>query len=305
VSWRPDWEVDGADWPHREHSQFIDADGLRWHVQRAGRGPTLVLIHGTGSASHSWRGVFPLLSAHFDVIAFDLPGHGFTAPPQAERLGEQMSPHGMARAVGGLLTRLQVEPSVVVGNSAGAVVMMRLVLDQGFSPHLLIGLNAALLPFEGVPGAVFLPLAKLFASTPMTASWLSWQASDRYTVEALLRGTGSIPDADSIRFYQRLLRRSGHVAATLDMMANWELVDLADELRAFTTPLVLLVGMEDRAVPPAQAYRVQSLAPQIAVVECPGLGHLAQEEDPQRVAMEILRQAQGVGAAPHWDQKER
>jgi magnesium chelatase accessory protein len=32
---RLDWATDGAGWPLREHSRFVEAAGLRWHVQQA------------------------------------------------------------------------------------------------------------------------------------------------------------------------------------------------------------------------------------------------------------------------------
>ena len=54
---------------------------IRWHVQRMGAGPALLLLHGTGAATHSWRALAPLLAEHFTVVAPDLPGHGFTGPP--------------------------------------------------------------------------------------------------------------------------------------------------------------------------------------------------------------------------------
>ena len=294
----PRWEIDGIDWPNREYSRFVQADGLRWHVQRAGHGPTLLLLHGTGSASHSWRGLLPLLMPYFDVIAPDLPGHGFTQAPLGNRLAAQMSPHGMAAAVSALLEAIEAKPALAVGNSAGVVVLIRMVADQGFAPRAILGINAALLPFDGIPGAIFLPLARLFASTSLTASLLAWRASDRVAVEALIRGTGSVPDDWGVTLYQRLLRRPAHIASTLAMMANWALDDIERDLKASPVPIVLFVGLEDRAVPPAQAYRVQRMAPQVQVVEWAGLGHLAQEEQPEVVAQAILHQARRVDVLP-------
>jgi len=298
MSEAPRWDIDGMDWPNREYSRFVQADGLRWHVQRAGHGPTLLLLHGTGSASHSWRGLLPLLMPYFDVIAPDLPGHGFTQAPLGHRVEAQMSPHGMAAAVSALLESIEAKPVLAVGNSAGVVVLIRMVADQGFAPRAILGINAALLPFDGIPGAIFLPLARLFASTSLTASLLAWRASDRVAVEALIRGTGSVPDDWGVTLYQRLLRRPAHIASTLAMMANWALDDIERDLKASPVPIVLFVGLEDRAVPPAQAYRVQRMAPQVEVVEWAGLGHLAQEEQPEVVAQAILHQARRVDVLP-------
>jgi hypothetical protein len=61
-----DWASDGADWPNRDASRFVDAGGLRWHVQVAGSGPVLLLMHGTAASTHSfaalcrcWRSALP------------------------------------------------------------------------------------------------------------------------------------------------------------------------------------------------------------------------------------------------------
>jgi len=75
------WERDGRDWPNRDASRFVRAGGLRWHVQKTGTGPVLLLVHGTGAATHSWRELAPLLARRFTVIAPDLPGPGFTQRP--------------------------------------------------------------------------------------------------------------------------------------------------------------------------------------------------------------------------------
>ena len=82
-----DWQRDGPSWPHHERSRFVIAAGQRWHVQQwpapAPGAPTLLLLHGTGASTHSWRDLAPLLAQHAGVIAVDLPGHGFSAPGHA------------------------------------------------------------------------------------------------------------------------------------------------------------------------------------------------------------------------------
>ena len=67
------------DWPNRTASRYVEAGGLRWHVQSLGdTGPVILLLHGTGAATHSWAGLAPLLATRFRVVAPDLPGHGFS-----------------------------------------------------------------------------------------------------------------------------------------------------------------------------------------------------------------------------------
>ena len=110
------------------------------HVYEPGStGWTILLLHGTGAATHSWAGLAPLLAEHFRVVAPDLPGHGFTDPLPAGRL----SLPGMAGAIRDLLRTLDLSPDLVVGHSAGAAILVRLCLD-GLAPRLLVALNGAL-----------------------------------------------------------------------------------------------------------------------------------------------------------------
>ena len=75
----PRWTHEGRDWPNATASRFVAAGGVKWHVQVMGQGPVALLLHGTGSATHSWRDLAPLLARDFTVVAPDLPGHGFTS----------------------------------------------------------------------------------------------------------------------------------------------------------------------------------------------------------------------------------
>ena len=77
----PSWEELQSRWPNAGASRFVTVGGIAWHLQVAGAGPVLLLVHGTGSASFSWGAVLPLLARRFTVVVPDLPGHGFTSAP--------------------------------------------------------------------------------------------------------------------------------------------------------------------------------------------------------------------------------
>jgi magnesium chelatase accessory protein len=284
------WERDGRDWPNREASHFVRAAGIRWHVQQMGDGPVLLLLHGTGAATHSWRSLAPLLASRFTVVAPDLPGHGFTQAPPSHRL----SLPGMAQALHGLLEALGVSPAMAAGHSAGAAILARMSLDGTIAPRRLVSLNGALLPLRGAPGHLFAPLARLLSSVPLVPRLFAWHAAERRVVERLIRETGSTLDPAGIELYRRLARNPGHVAAALGMMANWELDTLRRDLPRLKVPLVLVAGANDRTIPPADSSRVQVLLPKATLVTLPGLGHLAHEERPDDVADLILRQARSA-----------
>jgi len=277
------WREHGEGWPHRDASRFLRADGLRWHVQMMGAGPPLLLLHGTGASTHSWRRLMPLLAARRSVFACDLPGMGFTSGAEQRHL----SLPGMARAVAALLDALGVAPLEVVGHSAGAAIGARMCLD-GLRPARLVSLNGALLPLNGWAGTWFSPLARGLVALPGVADLLAWRAHDRAVVAALLRGTGSEVGEEDVDLYARLFRRPEHVAATLGMMAAWDLPALQRDLPRLGAPVTLVVGQQDRTIRPTEALRFQRLVPAARIVRLPGLGHLAHEEAPETVARAIL-----------------
>lgn len=245
-----------------------------------GEGPPLLLIHGTGASTHSWRRLAPLLAGQFTVIAMDLPGHGFTECPARRRL----SLPAMAAAVAALVDALRVRPAAVVGHSAGAAILIRCCLDGTLSPGSVISINGALLPFRGAAGYLFPPLAKLLFVNPLMARVLARSAADRERVVRLIRGTGSELDDEGIDLYARLFASPAHVAATLGMMANWDLHRFARDLPDLQVPLRLITAENDKAVSPSEAERVCSMVRNGRLLRLDGLGHLAHEEDPTGVA---------------------
>ena len=275
-----DWATEGRDWPLRRHSRFVDADRLRWHVQVLGAGPVVLLVHGTGASTHSYRAVAPILARHFTVVMPDLPGHGFTERPVSHRL----TLPGMARNLVALLQNQGWSPVVAVGHSAGAAILARMCLDGRITPSALVALNAAVLPLGGVAGSLFAPLAKLLVLNPLVPRLFSWRASSPSVVKQLLASTGSKLDAEGMALYGRLMRRPSHTAGALGMMANWDLRPLARDLPKLTTRLIVVCGEADRTIPPADQARLAALVPNAQLIRLPGLGHLAHEEQPAQVA---------------------
>jgi magnesium chelatase accessory protein len=308
------WERDGQTWPNREFSRFISAGGLRWHVQVIGpqsrsspdsgddqvsrtgasktqdtqTAPALLLLHGTGASTHSFRALARLMAARFTVVVPDLPGHGFTATPAS---GAGFSLPGVASGLAALLQALEVRPALVAGHSAGAAVAARMSLDGTIAPTALVSLAGALLPFPGMANDFFGPAARLLASSHLMARAFSFFAGSRPSVERLLRSTGSRIDAEGTRLYARLAASPDHVAGALGLMAHWDLRPLVRDLPRLAPRLILVSGGNDGMVPPSEAFRVRALVPQAELITLPGLGHLAHEERPDEIAALLLQAA--------------
>jgi magnesium chelatase accessory protein len=194
---------------------------------------------------------------------------------------------GMARAIGELLGAERFQPAIIVGHSAGAALALELVTSGRVKPSLVVGLNAALTPYGGLLAPIAQPMAKLFASLSPVSSLIAARARQPDTVERLLGSTGSSLAADGVAGYRDLFSREEHVAATLAMMAYWDLGTLDRRLDDLPCPLCLVVGELDRAVPPSQASKTERRVPRGRVIRLAGLGHLAHEERPRQVAEAI------------------
>lgn len=272
-----------ADWPNASLSRRINGPIHRWHVQEVGAGKTVLLLHGAGGSTHSFRDLLLQLSTQYHVIALDLPGHGFTQLGARHRSGLDL----MAKDIAALCIQEGWAPDVIVGHSAGAAVAFRLAapdLLQREYPHIVIGINAALSEFKGIAGLLFPTMAKTLAALPFTARLFSGASSNSARVEALINSTGSILDAQGLELYRKLIADQNHVDGTLLMMAQWQLRPLLNQLSKHKGDAYFIVGDRDRTVLPHVSEDAAEIIPNAKVHYILGSGHLAHEEQPIEVA---------------------
>jgi magnesium chelatase accessory protein len=282
-----EWTRDLPTWSNANSSRLIPHRPHRWHVQEAGTGPTILLIHGAGGSTLSWRDIFPDLAVDFHVIALDLPGQGLTQCGARQRCGLD----AMAEDIASLCTAQGWKPDVILGHSAGAAISLRLserLMSPQGQPPLVIGLNAALGHFKGVAGWLFPVLAKLLALNPLTAGLFVRSVSGPGRIKALIGSTGSNLDTIGLEFYERLIQDKGHVDATLLMMSQWKLDRLLEDLPSLSTRTILIAATNDKAVPADVSEMAARRMPDATYIALPKLGHLAHEEQPAAVC-ELLR----------------
>lgn len=275
----PRWTHEGKGWPNAHASRFIEAGGLKWHVQvmgpKNGSAPVVLLLHGTGAATHSWRDLAPLLADRFTVVAPDLPGHGFTSPLRVA------SPIGVATALAALMQALGLTPALTVGHSVGAAIALTMADKHLARPQAIVSLGGALLPFPGMAGKLFPQMARVLFLNPFAPALMSASARLQGGVTALMyRWTGSRIDQRGVALYERLFRTSGHVGGALALMANWDLYGVEAALPGLDLPILLAHGDRDATIPPATSRTVAQRLPRATLDILPNLGHLAHEEAP-------------------------
>lgn len=289
-----DWQTHAATWPQAEHSRFILCKPHKWHVQEAGKGPLLLLIHGAGGGTQSWRHIWPLLTPHYRVIAVDLPGQGFTRSGNPRRFGLS----AMAEDLSALCRAEGLTPSALIGHSAGAAIALEMARQMEVPPPV-IGINAALGNFKGLAGVLFPLMAKALAMTPFVARLFTARATQPESVRRLVEGTGSRIPEDDLKAYRALVSDPGHVDATLNMMAQWDLNPLLAALPDYTGPVTLIATEGDKAVPAGTSRDMAARMPNAWSVVLPDLGHLAHEEAPNVIGRELLHTLKVYLPLPH------
>lgn len=291
-----DWAAHADTWPNAAASRFVQARPHRWHVQIMGPedAPALLLLHGTGGATHSWRDLAPCLARRWRVVAPDLPGHGFTRAGALQRF----APDLMAQDIATLLDRLGCAPVAILGHSAGMVLALYLAQRLAVAPQALVGLAPALENFSGTAGWLFPVMARTLALNPLVAPGVAAMATPG-SVRAMIAGTGSPLGPEACAQYHACVSDADHVAGALRMMAGWRLGGVAALMAANARPTLLIAGARDAAVPVAAVRRAAEMMAQAQLVVLPEAGHLAHEEAPDEVGALITGfLAQTLGPAP-------
>ncbi|NCW05385.1 MAG: alpha/beta fold hydrolase, partial [Rhodobacteraceae bacterium] len=97
----PNW------WPNKSASRFLTVREYKSHFQLIGAGkPCVVFIHGTGASTHSWAPLIHELSELCQILAIDLPGHGFSSVPRFGRSTLEAITDGVSH----LLNQLDIVP---------------------------------------------------------------------------------------------------------------------------------------------------------------------------------------------------
>ena len=89
----------------------LDRDGVKIHYEVTGQGPALLLTHGYSATGDMWRGQLAALSPHFQVITWDMRGHGASDYP------EDLAAYSEAATVADMAALLDVvgAPQAIVG----------------------------------------------------------------------------------------------------------------------------------------------------------------------------------------------
>ena len=241
---------------------------MKIHYERAGSGPeVLLLLHGIGSNSRSFRHQLDGLSDTYSVIAWDAPGYGRSEDPVAP-----FSLADLADRAVELLDELQIDAAHVLGLSMGGVVAQ---LVYHHYPRRVRSLILADTNPGG--GAVAEPerservRQRLDALDRLGPQGMAEQRAPN------LVGPGAplelIAELTSIMVE---VRPAGYRAAAI-ALGN---TDLTAKLSTIRVPTLVIHGEQDRVVLLETARMLAATIPDARLVIIPDAGHVSNQEQP-------------------------
>lgn len=260
--------------------EFIDVGGHRLYYYAAGSrgaGNPILLVHGFATSSHLWGEMSPLLPAGHRVVVVDLLGFGRSDPPQSADL----SLHGHARRLVGLMDALGIRAATVVGHQMGGGVAQALTTAWPGRVERLgllhsIGFDVTTTGTLALARAV-LPFTRLLPAR----SWL-------HVLHREMEGWYADPyrGRHSVDQYLRPFRHGGHrwLIRQLAALDPAETEAIAAALPGVRIPVAVVAGSADPVIPASVAHRLHRALPESTLDFMNDVRHFSPEEAPERVA---------------------
>jgi pimeloyl-ACP methyl ester carboxylesterase len=245
----------------------------RLYFEEAGSGIPLLCLHTAGSDGRQWRAILndPEITARFRVIAFDMPWHGKSSPPEGFQDEEyRLTTDLYVELVVTVARALELDRPVVMGCSIGGRVVLELA---GRHPDLFraaIGLQSSAFVQR------YFPLDHLHKPTvhggEMCAAYCyglvgpGAPAAHRWeTLWHYMQGGPGVFKGD-LHFYS----------------VDGDVSDRLAEIDTARCPVFMLTGEYDYSCTPDASRQTAALIPGAELTVMPGLGHFPMSEDPER-----------------------
>ena len=272
----------------QDSSRFVEVQGVRVHYHDLGRGPVLMLLHGSGPGASGWSNFSrnaEVLAERFRVIIPDLPGFGQSdvKPVDAK------VPNWWTDITRALMDALDIAQAHIVGNSMGGMVALKLALESPgrLDRMILMGPGGGSPVFTTWPTPGILNLVSAYEGEGVTAAkvkaFISACLFDQSVItEALV--AQRLEAATDPRIVAQPPMRPGPGGPPEDLWRDARLTRLPHET-------LILWGREDRVLPLDNGMILFKQIPRAQLQVIPQCGHWVMWERPElfnRVALSFL-----------------
>jgi 2-hydroxy-6-oxonona-2,4-dienedioate hydrolase len=249
----------------QRHAREITLRGLGQRdvaakVETMGEGRPVVFLHGLAGLNDHWEDTVQLAHANFRCVMLEIP--------LLELEGDDCSIDGVAALTQDFLSRHLDDRAVLVGNSFGGHVALRLAIEH---PRLVRGLVLA--------GSSGLNERTMVAEVRLrpTREWMSRKIGELFFDKSKMR------EADVDRAFAELgERRRARAMVRLSRSARRN--HLGDEIGRITAPTLIVWGREDVVTPPDAAHEFNAKIRDSSIVWYDRCGHAPMLEWPDLFA---------------------
>ena len=245
------------------------SDGTAW--SRIGSGKTLVLLHGVGMNKSVWAPEVNLLSDSFDVLVYDMWGHGDSDLPEGE-----LTLSDYVKQLTDLMAELKISQAHIVGHSIGALIALTFACHNEKSCHSVAAITAV---FDR-------PEEKSITVKQRAADILAGgnARNDAETLERWFGAPESNHYAEAADFAKQALAQvdSSGYARAYSVFANASGV-AADDLAGLQVPSLFLTADGDPNSTPEMSQAMASIAPHGQFQVITGHRHMVTLTAPEQV----------------------
>lgn len=268
-------------------SKFVTLGQTKIHYIQAGQGEDIVLIHGIGASTFTWRLLFPLLQGRYRVTALDLPGFGLSSKHASRDYGLDAQSEIVAEA----LTALRINQALLVGSSMGGAIAlwMAKLYPHRFNKVVTLApaTNSSVVPTQLRHLAVASPLLRRALNRAFIKRMVTRVVADPVLV------TDAVVDA-----YMRPFTEDQGSGVRSFWMAMSLLSDrrLPRELKNLEADVLILYGARDLLVTRRSVEQLAKLLPNSKLIVHEKGGHHVMEDNPAWTAERLEEFITGLKA---------
>ncbi|MEW2548196.1 alpha/beta hydrolase [Streptomyces sp. NPDC047002] len=259
----------------------IEVDGLEYRVfyLENGTGQPLVAQHTAGCHNHQWRGLLEdeEITANYRVIAYDLPRHGKSDPPENTEWWKEeykLTADHFVHFIVALCDALELDDPIFMGSSFGGNVALQLALRH---PERFAGVLS-------VEGADYSPGFYL--------DW--WQHPHANAAQVCASGTWDLmapqsPESDRWKTWFYYSQGSEAFKGDLHFYSvDHDLRGRLGEIDGTRCPVVIMTGEYDYLTTPEDSARTASEITNGSFINMPEIGHFPMSENHARFRVHLL-----------------
>jgi pimeloyl-ACP methyl ester carboxylesterase len=256
-------------------NHITSKDGTLIAYQRSGKGPPLVLVHGTTADHTRWRPILPPLEEHFTVYALDRRGRGESGDNNADHYAIEREFDDVAAVVDSI-----GEPVNLLGHSYGAICSLEAAVRTN-------NLRRLVLYEPPIPTGV-----EIYPRASVERIQAALASGDRDGAVAAFLGEIAHVPPQEVELLRSLPAWQGRVAAAHTILREMHTAETyifdPERFHRMNTPTLLLLGGDSPQFFQLAIQVAQSALPNSRLTVMPGQQHTAMNTAPDLFVREVV-----------------